>query len=342
MSCIPERIKIVARDRDYIYYEGSHASDIPGYEPENKRVAVYKAYVVNAKRKIDSAKKWAYGSCAEALEDDALPIIERDNTPISSLRIVDLDVRGGGGRAYKVIDEKGFCYDLREDTLLDAIKGEGIGPGGVLNGQFVWASVSSQTKLIYVGSDIYKKLSKEAKINRLPFLKKKDLVVGGVYKSKNGSLRLYLGSVDCTVSKGCGRSFCEHYDIRELQNCGLWVLGWHYYPEDQQLTQIKEKLANPDPYRYDFIKAVNVLEKVDQLQVPDNVIEECRSKANTNFVNALAEASLPRIGYSTRRWWRTEDVYNSFLGICSMRKHGEPLPDISAFASFMQANQAAA
>jgi hypothetical protein len=68
------------------------------------------------------------------------------------LQIVDLESRGEGGRAYKVIDQFGHYFDLREETIVDVLAHVGIHAGGEIPCSFTWVRRGSQLRLVREGS----------------------------------------------------------------------------------------------------------------------------------------------------------------------------------------------
>lgn len=68
-----------------------------------------------------------------------------------------IEERAQGGRAVKVFDKNGFYFDVREDQLAECIIKKGISKGGVLGGEWVIAKSGSQTKIILVDGEEYKK-----------------------------------------------------------------------------------------------------------------------------------------------------------------------------------------
>jgi hypothetical protein len=64
------------------------------------------------------------------------------------ISIIDLESREEGGRAYKVVDQYGCMYDLRERVMLDIIKRIGITPGGGIPGTFRFVMDGSQQLLV--------------------------------------------------------------------------------------------------------------------------------------------------------------------------------------------------
>jgi hypothetical protein len=82
------------------------------------------------------------------------------NNPITNIRVAGLETRGNGGRAYKVVIDDLYYFDLREDVLLEAMIECGINKGGILNGEYIWVKIRSHMKLIRVGSPLHKEMIK--------------------------------------------------------------------------------------------------------------------------------------------------------------------------------------
>ena len=120
---------------------------------------VIPTFPVETGKKLDTAIKWT------GLKSPK--IIETENLPIKNVKIVDLDYRGNGGRAYKVILDDLYYVDMREDVILECIHNCGIEKGGKINGEFVWAKYGNHMKLIRVGSSLHEKFIKSTSINAL-------------------------------------------------------------------------------------------------------------------------------------------------------------------------------
>lgn len=81
-------------------------------------------------------------------------VIVRKNLPMTGLVIFDFEERGNGGRAWKVKNpsELDTTFDIRETQLLQCILQHGIGKGGVLGGEWVWAvNGGHQSECLLVG-----------------------------------------------------------------------------------------------------------------------------------------------------------------------------------------------
>lgn len=161
-------------------------------------------FVVNADSEnlCETAEHWAtkheYQGQGKPSKINAPIILSYPNDPITKITIVDLEKRGEGGRAYKVIFEqngKNHYVDLREDVLIDVIKNCGIEAGGRLIGEFVWGQFGSQMKLMRVDSDLYREAMETATKGNISKIKSSDLKIGHLYETQNGSKAIFLGRV---------------------------------------------------------------------------------------------------------------------------------------------------
>lgn len=141
---------------------------------------------------LETARSWAKGY---RYRDNTPEETEIPNDP-QSYRLVNLEVRSEGGRAWKVVDKDNYYYDLRENCLLAALLDGGCNPGGELAGKFIWGVEGSQMKLIPVGSILHEKLIEKSHRKTLKPIPHKELVPGGIYAAKSGEKFIYLGPVN--------------------------------------------------------------------------------------------------------------------------------------------------
>ena len=111
------------------------------------------------------------------------------------IKLVDLDCRGNGGRAYRAtteIDGVGpLLFDLREDIMMDIIRNVGIRKGGEIDAEFVFAKIGSQMKMIRVDSPMYEKIVAHTNAKSKGSIKK--IEVGGIYLGAHEKEYVYLG-----------------------------------------------------------------------------------------------------------------------------------------------------
>lgn len=153
-------------------------------------MSYYNCFPVNFYSKSkETATKWAEGY------QNSKPYIKTTDNKFNGAKLVELDHRSEGGRAYKVIltkDDESFMVDFREDQLMDIIRNVGIQAGGYINCEFAFITDTSQNKLVRIGSNEYN----EACQNMDTGIKSKKIsnfVVGEVYTNKINERGLYLG-----------------------------------------------------------------------------------------------------------------------------------------------------
>lgn len=233
-----------------------------------KYSTVFPSYVSDATNKatLKTGESWVkyYKTYADVKS------VSRENKPTAGYRILDLDVRSEGGRAYKVVSPYGEYVDLREDVLLDTIREVGISPGGVLNGEFIFATVGSQMKLVRVGSDLHKSLV-EATANRGQKIKKSELEPSCIYRNVKDEKFAFIGYVDCVkahynTERNNFYPFAYSNIITEfekLTKAQLWISVYDW----------KSMLEKPSKYQYEVLKEKKVVEKVGEKYPFDNLEE---------------------------------------------------------------------
>lgn len=161
------------------------------YNPDSK---------TSPKTALEWARRGGYWDGYKQVSESELSPEIRDNDPFEAT-IIDLDYRGRGGRAYKVIDRDNMCFDLREDQIIEIFKHAGVAAGGLVLGRFVWISDVGGIKLVLVGSAAHKKALEddrrfsETVENRALGLAPTPgtLVPGHVYVKKDGSKHVFIG-----------------------------------------------------------------------------------------------------------------------------------------------------
>lgn len=187
---IPEKVQYFVRG---VTKHGFQWDDFTE-DKEDRTVEVYPAYPVLDGVGRDKAKTWSnffwHGQKAQGQS-----LEEKYNTPFS-LRLITLEKRSQGGRAWKVIDKDNNMFDLREDVLLDALLNVGCEKDGRLKGEYIWAKLGSQSRIIRVDSTLHNKLKEYSEIANTKKISIKDLKRGSVYQNKKGEYFLYIGRGD--------------------------------------------------------------------------------------------------------------------------------------------------
>jgi hypothetical protein len=185
---------------------------------KQEKQLVSPTFVSTTDKTLITARKWIghkrireYNPETREYYHDHSPVLELtvDNKPIDNIRIIGLERRGNGGRAYKILIDDLYLVDLREDVLMDTMNQHGIDPGRKLKGRYIWAKIGSQTKLIMVEGEVEKELQKTTEIKeKQQEIESKDLVVGGIYKMKSKAM-IFFG-----------------YDIVSKQNAFVEIYGF--------------------------------------------------------------------------------------------------------------------
>jgi len=107
------------------------------------------------------------------------------------ITILDIDVRSEGGRAYKVVTDDGWLFDLRERVLIEILNTTGIRAGGMIPGDFCFILDGGQVLLVPVNSSFALKAQRMGEKVSIP---EKDRVPFKFYSDKKeDSFWIYLG-----------------------------------------------------------------------------------------------------------------------------------------------------
>ena len=155
---------------------------------------------------METATRWAGDGCRV--------IKPMPNGPISGVRVVGFERRMEGGRAYKVLigyNKEWLRVDMRDDIMLDTIMTDGIHPGGILAGTYVWQLHGSQMRLTRVGSQNHLNAVVTKSGVKAKKISPKEFIVGHVYTTPAGQCRdVYLGklrSLDIGFKKAEGATY---------------------------------------------------------------------------------------------------------------------------------------
>jgi hypothetical protein len=296
---IPAKLVYISRSPTKISWEWDDFEHV--HKPVG--IDVIPIFVADASKPktIETGRSWASGYYNQ--KKSPIAEIEVDNTPFN-IKIISLEKRDQGGRAYKVIfGDKDYYVDLREDVLLDTIIESGIKPGGVPNAQFIWGKVGSQMKLVRVNSDLHKQLIQATDDGVKPKLSKKGLDVGGVYKNKKGELFVYVGTFptlvyDTVEDRGSifrGRS--TTYINPRFEKKQVWYEIKSYIAKRGPLNQ--SMLDEWHYFAMDSVNSKTVIEKVEQFTIDPS----WRDKVFASFKDSVTRSTFsnsrpyePRLG----------------------------------------------
>lgn len=261
---IPENLMVFARPETDFKFDWDDVQNDDA--PVTKCKQIYVTDSANEKTQ-DSAERWAQGyHYNKALE---FTTFECKNDFVKSVRIIGLDIRGQGGRAYMALINEEYLFDMREDVMLDTMINTGITPGAVLPGSYIFALIGSQMKLIRTGSLLHDKM-----IEATAYKAKKaitQLDVGGIYTNKIGTY-LYLGTVYTRYAEQ--DDFDSSYDHRFCYNrVYKYSLSTSYKRHcviqlDAVITSLSELESRPT-ITFSEKKSTSYRDKVGQVFIDD-------------------------------------------------------------------------
>lgn len=257
---------------------------------------VHPAFVSDADNEVTLAtgQRWKEGhSWKTTAGQPAREDFTMKNQPRSGYRLLDLEVRDEGGRAYKVTSPEGYYLDLREYVLLDTILNVGIAAGGLLNGEYLFAVQGSQMKLVRYGSELYQELTEATERRQSKKIGVKDRTVGGIYKNIKGETFVFGGFVDTIEIPVINRYRHEYGTPKTLKKAQLWMLLPRWKTNDFTDYQsmwdsfVDEKLSDGET------SCLNLYSNVVQSK---KVVEKVGQLAEMDFIQAVKD-SIRQPGY---------------------------------------------
>ncbi len=296
---IPEKLTFFVRNPIKVSF---HWDDVEeGEEMTNvNKEEVLPCYISDSKNKktLESGRSWAendyYYENNKRKTRGIFHTFEVDNQPFTNVRIMTLEIRDQGGRAYKVCADFGplsnLYFDLREDVLLDCMIHCGISKGALLTDNFIFAKIGASMKIIRVGSLLHMKMIDATDMkNAKPI---EDLEIGGLYRNKAGDENVFMGKYwikepvleEYTDNSGVG------WNVRtvkkfKLKNYGksYEVYVFHSPHMDYKTNEVEwfEKTGNtwrkkgePLSFGFNLVKSHSYKEKVKNVEIPDGFVEK--------------------------------------------------------------------
>lgn len=329
--------------------------DVDQSEEEREFIDVIPAFCSDSdnEKTLATGVLWAERSCSvwdpntrTQNQTATVQQVARENLPMEGLKVVTLEHRGNGGRAYKVITPDGFYFDLREDILLDLMKTEGISPGGILNGKFLWARVGSEMKLVRAGSALYEALLEAGERALMSNISIKALKVGTLYETKKGDRGLFLGFVDTWEYRlvwpnkqstwnntrrwvySHGSPTKDKPTLRRslLKKQQLWfqMPTWMFARVKGDTTQqeFNKAMLSTDLAHIEIKKAHTMVKKLkDNYVIPTDIVEQLRMKALAYREKTWNDWS--KDGRTSEPYSREDYTAGCMKEFC-MRPHGAP------------------
>lgn len=306
--CAPEREVLVGCKWDISYYE----------QDKNIREKVLPAFPVDSsnEKTMKTAIAWAsqpgykYVNGQHTTITNTHTSYETENKPIKNVRVLSLEERGNGGRAYKVMIGK-YYVDLREDVLMDVLLQTGVSPGGILNGEFIWAKIGTSMKLIRIDSELYGMIAESHAKKDLKPLSKTDLEIGGVYQDKKKNTAIFIGYINTTVFKEEPNTNnwnnrtkpTFNYEQTPIKKA---MLFYKVYDFDGIEKSVKEMKTKDSTYQFEIKRSHTFIEKIKTVELPDDIVASLREKAVKDVKGYLLEFTghkEPRKGYAKLDDW---------------------------------------
>lgn len=293
-----------------------------GFQKRSDTYSGKLAFVVyEDKGKISKEKSW------KGWISDKIPVETYENIPTEGF-VLNKDV-GGARRSYgwnprmekvRVYDPRGFEFEITTANLLfilqecSSIKGKG------LEGQFVYSWDGKDIVLLPCSSENYQNSLEFTNLQKMKF-NKKDLVEGCIYKFKNQTEGVYLGSHLWFEEDIYGSipNLGKQCYVFELKNVDIPKPDFTQY-EDQNWygwspSQIERwKKSEQEGYekrlsreKYVTITSLDKIAKCLTDTPVDDYAEMYTALMATSFVSEIAKLKLIPVDDIPRNRWRNEN-----------------------------------
>lgn len=335
MSYIPEKVTYVYSapkkvsikwDDDETIVEQTVTPAFPVPTGHEKRMKTAERWAENNRSCHYEDGRWVYG-------DEEVKSVTVENLGFR-VQLCGLERRRQGGRAYKVVTPEGYYVDLREDVLVETMINEGVSAGGQLGGEYIWAVMGSQMKLIRKDSYLHKKVERQKKRENTSALKNEDLVVGGVYITKKTDLKDKNYWWDYYVFLGL---------VKVGKRGRAWKPLWLRDHGGQQTPDFEENFKKSQKASGNYtLSKVEVIEKIAEVKIPDDFIQSTREMMIAELRDGIEEAQNPPAPRRSR-WGGyyqitprpfeevKQDLLKRYRSYCLMYTTGEKPPVVEEY-----------
>lgn len=310
-------------------------------EPKTIKKKVFPAYPVDSSdtTALTRATNWVnqrkYDYTTNTYINLPFSIKEEENKPISNIQVLSLEERAQGGRAYKILIDK-YYVDLREDVMMDTLLQVGIDPGGILKGEYIWAKMGAQTKLVRIGSELYRLLVEFDSKKDFKSIGKNDLEIGGLYQDKRKNKAIFIGYINTVSFKSeNGKESWKdtpkatfNFTQKVIKKSMLFYEFSSYESIDQNINMMNSDKRN---YYFKIKRTHNYIEKIKQVDISTDIVQRLKNNYIENAKNKILEYTghrAPEDGHRQLNANELEDhiVYNSdFINISV---YGDPMPKV--------------
>jgi len=343
IGSIPEKICYVFSDEQEVFIGCEWDIDYSEKAAPNK-AKVLPAFPVDENDVSGKSKatSWAERSHYNSKDKKTAQYDTVDNKPISGVKVFSLEHRGQSGRAYKAVIGK-YYVDLREDVLMDTMLQAGVDKGGVLLGEYVWAKMRSNMKLVRVGSEIHRLIVEfDSKKDLKPF-NKNDLEVGGVYRTRQMDHAIFIGYINTTIfhTKHGRNSWDKNKKVDFDFNHKVIKKAMLFYNiyDIKNIASDVDKIKSVDNKDYFIIKATHTyIEKIDNIDLPEDIIESVRQRTMKEAKKTILEYTghiPPKQHFLKADEHVLEDTIVSHSNNLNMYKYGDKPVDLFDVKKFL-------
>lgn len=343
VGTIPEKIS-------YVYsaplevYTGCYW-DIDQYTQTGDTVTVYPTYPVGSdlEKDLEKAKQWAEGKRTQwdlkqkkhVISTDSVSVETFDNGEIKDVKVLSMEHRGNGGRAYKILVDGKYYVDLREDVLLDIMLKTGISPGGILGGTFTWAKLGNQLRIVRIGSELHSLIEDSNKKKSYPKIGKKDLKVGGIYQSRKGERGVFLGYVNSMsyLDKNDGFTFARVPIKKQM----LFFEPFHDSDVQSELDRSGRHMKDMRWF-FKIMKSHTFIEKIGEVKIDKDYVDIVRQFSIKEIKDDILEFTghkAPEHAFAKmhKSTLISNVCYNSIK--LNLSRYGEPLQEPFEIKKFL-------
>lgn len=299
---------------------------------------------VGKAKALSYAERGVYNPTTNKIENRNSTTIEIENKPISNLKVISFSNYNNGSHFNVVIDDKFF--ELRSDVMMDALLKVGVSPGGIINGEFIWAQLGKNTILVRIGSELHRLIVDFQEKKKAKKVRKKDLEFGGLYTDIRNKKAVFLGYVSTTSYNYIG----ERPNWKTRNNTKPDFQYKHTFKKkgmlfyeingreglDKCLAKMKDEKRN---YGYRIVQSHSYLEKIKDVEVPDDITLFLRKQARHEIKERILEytgARPDKSYYKGNSWYLYDAVirYSTMLNLYAFEKSPVELFDIKKFLLF--------
>lgn len=260
---------------------------------------------------LTTATRWAENSEYDYQNPSKKVIVREsivDNKPLKNVKVLSLEHRGQGGRAYKALIGD-YYVDLREDVLMDTLLKAGVGVDGELKGEYIWAKLGAHMKLVRVGSELHRLILDYQKRKTIKVIGKRALEVGGVYQDLKKNKSIFLGYVQTSIMKsnnprvyqGFGKTQKAKFEFNftPIKKAMLFLPVYDHIGD--AATNLKNTRTKEKNSYFAIKKSHNFIEKIDEIKIPKDMIEWIRNDKMKYIKDSVLEyvgKKTPRSGWA--------------------------------------------